>query len=231
MGFHILLGIYLLKDRVSEEQVEQWVEMAIIKQPPPPEPEPEPEPEVVEVEPEPVKPKPKPKPIEEPVDFKETVDEPPPDQPPPDKPRPRRIVQGMSANSFAEGAGTGFDANAGTSLGVAQSDQKMEIDDAKEWTSLPYASVTVRPKLRNFPPIQVTQEAMDEGVTGKWKISMTIDENGRVKEVKIPKAIGYGLDKACRDAWMASRWKPGEKDGTPVTVTGIPGVCEIKALD
>jgi hypothetical protein len=99
VGFHILLGIYLLKDRVSEEQVEQWVEMAIIKQPPPPEPEPEPE--VVEVEPEPVKPKPKPKPIEEPVDFKETVDEPPPDQPPPEKPRPRRIVQGMSANSFA----------------------------------------------------------------------------------------------------------------------------------
>lgn len=229
VGFHILLGIYLLKDRVSEEQVEQWVEMAIIKQPPPPEPEPEPE--VVEVEPEPVKPKPKPKPIEEPVDFKETVDEPPPDQPPPDKPRPRRIVQGMSANSFAEGAGTGLSANAGTSLGVAQSDEKMEIDDAKEWTSLPYASVTVRPKLRNVPPIQVPQEAIDEEIAGTWNITLTISAEGRVSDLKIPKAIGYGIDQACRDAWMASRWKPGEKDGTPVAVTGLPYKCQIKAMD
>ena len=226
VGFHILLGLYLLKDRVTEEQVEQWVEMAIIELPPPPEPEPEPEPES---EPEPVKRKPLP--IEEPVDFKETVDEAPPDQPPPDKPRPRRIVQGMSASSFAKGAGTGLTANAGTSLGVAQTQEKMEINDAKEWTSLPFASVTVRPKLRNAPPVQVPQEAIDEGIEGTWTMTLTISAKGRVSDLKIPQAIGYGIDAACRNAWLASRWKPGEKDGTPVAVTGLPYKCQIKAMD
>ncbi|MED5370330.1 MAG: energy transducer TonB [Myxococcota bacterium] len=232
VGVHVLVGIYLLKERVGEEKIEQWVEMTVIKPPPPPEPEPEAEPEP-EPEPEKPKPKPKPKPKVEPkeVDFTETVDEPPPEAPPPDKPRPRRLVQGMSANSFAEGAGTGLSANAGTTLGVADSQEKMAVDEAKDWSSVPYASVTTRPKLKNRPPLEVPQAAIDDEIEGTWTVYLDISDQGRVTAVRIPKAIGYGIDEACTEAWKASKWKPGEMDGTPVTVTNMPYKCQIKALD
>jgi len=207
---------------VSKKAAEEWVEMVVVEQEPPPEPEVEPEPEP---EPEPEKPKPPP----EPVEFEETVE--PPPEPPPEKPKPRRMVQGLSTNSFVEGSGTGLAVRAGSTLSVKADEEGLELDDDDTWTDVPYASVTTKPRLRALPRLDVPQEAIDAEVEGTWTIWIDIDAEGRVTKALLKETIGYGIDEECVAKWRATRWKPGQRDGTPVAVNNIPMKCTIKALD
>lgn len=227
---HLGLGIWVFKERVLEPKVTEWVEMTVVEPPKQVDPEPEPAPDP-EPEPEPEKPKPKPKVKPEVVDFQETTDDPPPDTPPPETPRPRRVVQGLSANSFAEGDGAAVGARAGNTLSTAATDETMSVDEATDWQPVAYASVTTKPKLRSLPPIVVPEEAQEEGISGSWTVYIDISEKGKVTAVRIPQSIGFGVDQACKDAWTGSRWKPGERDGTPIGVTNIPMKCTIKKLD
>ena len=229
-GLHAAAGAAVLTIKVVEEVQPEWVEMVVHTpepppEPPPPEPEPEPEPE---------KPKPEKKkkaPPPEPVEFEETTAEPPPEAPP-DKPKPRRLVQGLSASSFAEGSGTGVSARAGTTLSTKATTDTMGIDEAENWTDVPYASVTTKPKLKGgLPRIEVPQEAIDNEIEGTWPIIIDISEQGRVVKARMPQKAGYGIDEACLSAWKTTRWKPGERDGTPVSVVNIPMKCTIQALD
>ncbi len=162
--------------------------------------------------------------------FEETTAEPPP-EPPKEKPKPRRVVQGLSASSFAEGSGTGMSVRAGTSTMTKAGKETLEIDQATEFSNVPYASVTTPPRMRAVPEITVPQEAIDNEIEGTWTVVLDVDPSGRVVRARMAKAVGYGIDEACVAAWRASRWKPGKKDGVPVGVTGIPKKCSIKAVD
>ncbi len=175
----------------------------------------------------PLEPEPEPEP--EPVDFTETVEPPPP--PPPEEIRPRRVVQGLSTNSFAKGSGTGLSARAGTTLATEATDETMGLDEDPAWAKAAYASVTTKPKVRALPRLDVPQDAIDAELEGTWTIYVDIDEEGRVTAVRMKGTVGFGIDEECIAKWRSTRWKPGLRDGEPIAVTNIPMKCTIKALD
>ena len=223
IAFHVALALFLIANPGATKKAAEWVEMSVQQPPPPPPPPPEPDP----AEPEPPKPKPKA------VKFEETTPNPPPTPeaaPPPD-PTPRRVVrqvQGLSASSFAPGAGTGLTVRAGNSTSVRATGDGMSLDDASgAFQSRAYTAVTTAPRVRSQPSLEVPEEAKKANIQGAVEVSVDIDARGRVVNVRLVKGLGYGIDEACLAAWKRSTWKPGEQDGTPVGVLGIPQKCTV----
>lgn len=207
----------------ATQQEEIWMEMTVVEtpEPPPPPPEPEPEPE---------KPKPKPKPKE--IQFEDIPPEVeiPPEPPPKEKKKVRR-VQGLSANSFAEGAGTNLSVRAGTTLSTKAGDEKLSIDEAANSTAISYAAATKQPKLKKRPPLTIPDIIKKEGIEGTVKITIDIDSTGIVINTKLVTALHPEADKACLDSWKKAKFQPAEQAGEAVTVRGFPRRCRFKALD
>lgn len=218
VAFHGALAWYAMQDAPVKEKKETWVEMAVVQTPPPPPPPPPP--------PEPPKPKPKLKP----VDFKDTVKEPPKTPPPesaPPEQRKVRRVQGLSSTSFAQGSGTGFDARAGTTLGVGAGKETLSIDEAAR--SVSYASATTQPKLVQKPENPPTPEGViARGEKLVVEVLLDLDETGRVIRVTLKPGTapsGLGAEDECIAAWKKARYAPARQGDTPVGVTGIPQRC------
>lgn len=226
VGVHVLLVLFAAASPSARRKTAEWVEVAIqeVKPPPPPPPEappPEPTPELL-------KPKAPPKAVKFEEITPPTPNAPPDAAPPPD-PQPRRVVrqvQGLTANSFAPGSGTGLSVRAGNTTGVKAGSETMSLSDASgPFEARPYTSVTTAPRLRWSPPMDVPEEAQKAGVTGLVNVLLDIDERGKVAGVKIVNDLGHGTGAACAAAFEKSQWKPAEQDGTPVRVTGVPQSC------
>jgi outer membrane biosynthesis protein TonB len=229
VGLHLLLALFIVSRPPPAAAESTWVEMAVLQapEPPPPEPEAPPEPE-----PERPKPPPEPKPELDAVAFEDTI--PPEDAPPePEQPRERvvRRVQGLSANSFAEGSGTSLGARRGNTTAVAATDETLALGADEEFVLLPVASVTTQPRNCTRPPVEVPKEAIEAEYEGTLRMTLNLDDKGGVIGVSFLDRAGYGVEEACRAAALAIRCKPAKKDGVPVSVTGMPHRCTIKALD
>ncbi len=224
-------GKHWAENREVPEFVETWVPMDVVEPPPPKDPEPEqPEPEP-EKEPEKPKPKPKPKPIEEPVDFKDTVQDAPPEEAPPSRKKVRK-VQGLNSNSFAEGSGSGIDARAGTTVGTSAGQETMTVEEASK--SIAFAAATVAPRCRT-PAISLSDEDLqvikDEGIEGSVRVVFDVEADGLVTNVKVKKSLHPVADKACVAGWSGHHCKPGVQGVAPVKVTGMFFGCRYKALN
>lgn len=220
VAVHVVMALILIFSPEARKNTSQWVEMVVEKpKPPPPPPEPE------KPKPEPEKPKPKP------VDFKDIPKTPPPTETPPPAAQPRRVamVQGLAANSFSTSGNTGLSVNAGTGLNVADGKDKMSLDDAKAPRS--YASVTRAPKAKARPNLDVPAEAKKAGIEGEVKVQLVVGSDGRVKRVDVIKGLGYGIDEACKAAWLRATFTPGDQNGQPVEVTGYPEKCTVIATE
>lgn len=221
--------------------------IVVREQPPePPPPPPEPEqiaaadvPEPTPVEPEPVKPPPEPQ-------IKPKLD-PPPEQPKPppeaaDKPPPR--IVGLDLGATSEGGtggsfGTG-NTNDGKTDGTAADPKKVVrggTGDGKEPTQGPPAKAEpppnkaatkiptakakmVLPKRRKpvTPPYPETLKS--QGIEANVPVVVSIDETGKVTEVKIAKSSSYAeFDEAARKAALAELFEPATRDGVPVPAT------------
>ncbi len=219
--FHAVAATAILAQPVRESKPPEWVEM-VVTTPPPPAPPPPPPPPPVEAP----KPTPKPKAVKL-ADI--PPPEPVPEKAPPPEPaaRPiRRATQGLSANSYAPGSGTGLDARAGNSTRVAAAGPGMSIEEATGPRT--FASVTTPPKSRMRPMMDVPEEAQKAGVEGEIKVSLDIDPAGSVSAVRVVRDLGYGTGEACAAAWRKAKFVPGNQDGTPVAVTGVPQVCTVR---
>ena len=225
IGLHFLVADLVFNRPLPQAMAEQWIEMAVVEAPPPPPPEPE----VLETKPPPPQPRAR-QPV--PIDFKETVPEAP--TPEEQRPRPRRAVrqiQGLSARSFAQGSGTGLQVRAGTTTGVAASDELMDLDEATSFSPLPVSTVTTQPRHCTRPPVQVPQEAIDAEYEGTIRMTLDLDIQGHVTSVAFLERAGFGVEQACRAAALQIRCKPAQQNGQPVPVTGMPHRCTIKAID
>ncbi|MFH1466787.1 MAG: hypothetical protein ABIO70_20545 [Pseudomonadota bacterium] len=228
IGFHVLVALFLISRPEPVRAAAQWVEMAVVKPPPvveqpPPEPKPEP-------------PRPKRERKPEAVSFKDTVPEPPPDakEAPDADQEPQRVVrrvQGLSASSFAQGSGTGVSVRRGTTTGVAATDETMGLDEQAGFQLLPVATVTTQPRGCTRPPVEVPKEAIDAEYEGTLRMSLDLDDAGRVIGVRFLDHASYGVEDACEAAARAMRCRPARQGDTPVPVTGMPHRCTIKALD
>lgn len=225
VGAHVAFALFLFFLPETREAASQWVDMVVNEPKPPPPPPPEEKPPDE-------KPKPKPKPI----DARDIPKTPPPETPPPvDAPPPtaaspaRRVVQGLSANSFATGGTTGLSVNAGNSLATGDSKDKMSIQDAAAPRA--YTDVQKQARIRTKHDMVVPPEAQKAAIAGEIKVSLTIGADGHVKAVKILKDLGYGTGDACRDAWMGSTFVPAEHNGVPVEVLNYPQACIVAIQD
>jgi TonB family protein len=71
--------------------------------------------------------------------------------------------------------------------------------------------------LYKFEP-QYTEEARQAQVQGTVLLSVDIDPNGTALNVEVQRSLEPGLDQKAIDAVRQWRFKPGTKDGAPVTV-------------
>ncbi len=217
---HGVLGGTMSRVEPRKRAEPVWAEMVVIETPPPvevvPEPEPEPEPE----------PPPKP-PRDEVVKFEDTTDEPPPpNAPPPEREPVRQLVQGLSNSSFVEGAPTGLQVRAGNTTSTKAGAIKPPEDDVGPFTQVAYEQVSTAPKITRRPLLTVPDTLKEAKVQGTVIVELTIGSDGRVIEAAVVRALHPDADAACvRDLKTLSRWAPGTRDGSPVTVTGVPFKC------
>lgn len=210
---HVVLALFFATNPEPARKAAEWVQVQVTKQaapepPKPPEPPPEP-------------PKPKPKP----VPFKDIQATPPPEVAP--APPPRRIVQGLTASSFAN-SGSGLSVRAGDTTQVAAEGRGLTLDEAgapRAW-----AAVTTRPKMTFQPVFMAPDEARKANAEGTVQVRLDIDETGAVTQVKVlSKPLGFGIEEACVSAWRKAKFKPAMQDGVAVAVTGMPQYCVVAA--
>lgn len=220
--FHVLLGWLVYQNPEAVEKVEEWVEMTVLAPPEPP-PPPPPPPEV----PKPQKKKKKPKKVR----AEQTTEKPPPeaDAGEVQDEKPVRRIQGLSASSFGTGSGTGFSVRAGTSLGVAATDETMSLDEAAN--AVAYGAVAERPKCRK-PKTRAPESAVDDELEGTVEVLFDVKSDGSVVNVRILKGIRADVDRNCIRAWSTVQCKPGRLlDNSPVMVTDMRYLCTYKGID
>lgn len=76
------------------------------------------------------------------------------------------------------------------------------------------------PKLVEKSEPAYTQEARDARLEGSVTIALTIDTNGKAKDITVIKALGLGLDEKAMEAAATWKFEPAtlKKDNTPVAV-------------
>jgi TonB family protein len=65
---------------------------------------------------------------------------------------------------------------------------------------------------------EYTQEALDAKVSGTATVQVVIGADGVPGELAIKRSLGYGLDEKAIECVRQWRFKPGMRDGMPVSV-------------
>ena len=65
---------------------------------------------------------------------------------------------------------------------------------------------------------EYTQAARDAKIEGEVVISAVVDVNGGTRDAKVTRGLGYGLDEAALASVSKWAFRPGMKDGKPVSV-------------
>jgi protein TonB len=82
----------------------------------------------------------------------------------------------------------------------------------------------VKPKPRNIPQPAYTDQAREAGVAGKVRVELTVDETGRVVNVRVIAGLGHGLDEAAVAAARAATFEPAVRCGKPSRSTFTLGI-------
>ena len=82
----------------------------------------------------------------------------------------------------------------------------------------------VKPQLSRQVPPAYSSEARQANVEGVVKLEITVDETGRVTQVRVIKGLGFGLDEAAVTAAKQWSFKPATRCGRAVSYVVKPGV-------
>jgi protein TonB len=77
----------------------------------------------------------------------------------------------------------------------------------------PCEEPAAKPKPRNVPQPVGTDAARAAGIEGKVRVQLTVDEAGRVVDVKLLQGLGYGLDEAALAAAKRAEFEPAVRCG------------------
>jgi protein TonB len=83
----------------------------------------------------------------------------------------------------------------------------------------PCEEAAAKPKPRHVPQPVGTEAARAAGVEGKVRVQLTVDESGRVVDVKLLQGLGYGLDEAALAAAKRAELEPAVRCGKPARAT------------
>jgi periplasmic protein TonB len=232
LALHVLVGVALLRHRSlpNEKQPADPVELSIVQAPETPAslavPTPEP--------PSPPVPTPptKPKPAERPPRVVKAQSAPPLVPLPSAATEPVKPVFGVSAESLTDDA-KAASAPLGNTVATAPAGVASSTVEAKAPTSTlggapggtgstsfaPVSESFVQQWPRTLEEIQAPypEEARRVDMRGTVRLRIGIDETGRVREVKLIKRVGFGLDEAATKAMWKFRFSPAiGQDGRPV---------------
>ncbi|HWA74154.1 MAG TPA: TonB family protein [Polyangiaceae bacterium] len=76
-----------------------------------------------------------------------------------------------------------------------------------------------KPKPKSVPQPAYTPQALEAGIEGKVRIQFTVDETGRVVDVRLLSGLGYGLDEAALAAARQATFEAAVRCGKPVSAT------------
>ncbi len=77
--------------------------------------------------------------------------------------------------------------------------------------------VTAPVPLQRFEP-QYTKEALAAKVQGTVVLFLEVDANGKARNVRVVRGLGFGLDEEAVKTVKQWLFRPGYKDGKPVVV-------------
>jgi len=214
VGFHAGLVLLLGEVRVEKASAATPIEITEVAAPAPPPPPPEP----VEVKPEPPAPEPEP----------ERRRAPPPT---PAKAAPA-VPEAPAAPSFdsvpdfglaLEGAVGG----GGVAVPVRRPERaappprvvKALAPAAAPKLADACSEPASKPKPVSVPQPAYTEAARSAGIEGRVRVELTVDEAGRVIDVKVLAGLGYGLDEAALSAARSASFTPALRCGRPVRAT------------
>jgi protein TonB len=192
------------------------VEMVIIEEkPPPPPPPPEPE-----KPPEPPKPKPPPVKVLKVAEVKPPPLEPPPPTQEAPKEEIKPVMIGISMDStVSSGAIAAPVGNTAMGAMPTKAPNAAEVQPYKAPKYVPPGGADTDPEVDGEVKIAYPEEAKRAQIEGTVRLRITVDNEGRVVEVKVLSGPGYGLDEAARDAIKRFRFKPARKGGEAVSTT------------
>jgi TonB family protein len=81
------------------------------------------------------------------------------------------------------------------------------------------AGAVAHPELIFKVEPEYSEQARQAKIDGQVALSLVVDADGRVSDVRVVRPFGMGLDEQAIAAVMQWRFKPGMKDGKPVRVT------------
>ena len=157
--------------------------------------------------------------------------EPPPEAPPPPRAAPAGdaptamdgfadLGLAMGGNGMALPSGPGRGAAPAPAAAPPAARKVKELvaatDECKE--------DPVKPKLDRQTQPAYTNEGRQASVEGVVKLEVSVDENGRVTNVKVLKGLGFGLDESAVAAARQWTFKPATRCGKAVSYVVKPGV-------
>ena len=80
------------------------------------------------------------------------------------------------------------------------------------------SNVTSRPQILARPVPGYTEEARRAQVEGSVKLSVVLNANGTISDIRVTRGLGYGLDEKAVEAARELRFVPAQKDGHTVSV-------------
>jgi periplasmic protein TonB len=194
----------------------ELVMFEVAKPPPPPEP-----PKIEEPAP---KPKVKPAPIKvaevkpPPEPPKEQLPPPPNDAPPPEANKPVPLVVGISMSSTTTAGG--FAAPVGNTVYGKTAKQAVAPSEVKAYSApkyMPAYQVDTPPSVLGECRGEYPEDAKRLGIEGTVMLSVLIDTDGVVKNVKLLHGLGYGLDEVAQSRIKKCRFEPAHKGGEAVS--------------
>lgn len=90
---------------------------------------------------------------------------------------------------------------------------------ARRAASDPCEEGRAKPKLVHLPQPAYTESARAAGIEGKVRVQMTVDEAGKVIDVKALAGLGHGLDEAALQAARAATFEAAVRCGKPTRST------------
>jgi TonB family protein len=122
-------------------------------------------------------------------------------------------------------------ANAGTTLQVAQTDERLTIDEASNATAVPYSAATKAPRRRSCPQLEVPESVIQAELEGTVKVVLDIGAEGSVTAVRVVSGLTPEADSACIAMFRGCSFRPGQQGDSPIAVTNLPQRCRFKAIE
>jgi protein TonB len=82
----------------------------------------------------------------------------------------------------------------------------------------------IKPKPLSVPQPVYPEQARAEGITGKVRVELSVDEQGQVLNARVLEGLGHGLDEAALEAARAAHFEPATRCGKPTKTTFVIGM-------